>query len=122
MAQGVWFSRPTHNLGFGGSTTISQLWWVVFARSIIGRWAQWRQSAGAQAFTDWPDTYHLHVNRTRLSSRAAHGTGSILDALICTSTAGREVVEGVLNVREQQLIERLGVSRAAVCVPGLSCR
>ena len=39
------------------------------------------------------------------------------DALICSSTAGRDVVQGVLDVREQQLLERLGVSKAAVSVP-----
>ena len=84
----------------------------------IGRWAQWRQSAGAQAFS-LIGQIHTISTSTALGFLQELLTEPVQswDALICTSTAGREVVEGVLNVREQQLIERLGVSRAAVCVP-----
>ena len=39
------------------------------------------------------------------------------DALICSSSAGRDVVQGVLDVREQQLLSRLKLSSAEVVFP-----
>ena len=84
----------------------------------IGRWAQWRQTAGADAFS-------LIGQIHTISTPTALGFLQDLlvdpvhpwDALVCSSTAGRDVVQGVLDVREEQLLERMGVASAAGRVP-----
>ncbi|TCD58120.1 glycosyltransferase [Synechococcus sp. BS55D] len=75
----------------------------------IGRWALWRQPVG-------PSSFSLIGQIHTLSTPAAlaHLEGLVTepvqpwDALICSSTAGRAVVEGVLGSREQALAERTG--------------
>ena len=75
----------------------------------IGRWALWRQPVGASAFS-------LIGQIHTLSTPAALSHLQDLvsepvqpwDALICSSTAGRSVVEAVLNSREKALAERSG--------------
>jgi len=78
----------------------------------IGRWAQWRQQLGPAAFS-------LIGQIHTLSTPAALGHLQDLvtepvqpwDALICSSKAGREVVESVLSAREEQLLQRTGGSK-----------
>lgn len=84
----------------------------------IGRWAQWRQSAGADAFS-LIGQIHTISTPTALGFLQELLTEPIhpWDALMCSSTAGRDVVQGVLDVREQQLLERLGVTKADVTLP-----
>ena len=84
----------------------------------IGRWAQWRQTAGADSFS-LIGQIHTISTPTALGYLQELLTEPVQpwDALICSSTAGRDVVEGVLDVREQQLLDRLGVAKAAVSVP-----
>jgi len=73
----------------------------------IGRWAQWRQPAGAAAFS-------LIGQIHTLSTPAALGHLQDLvsepvqpwDALICSSRAGRDAVVTVLAAREEQLLQR----------------
>ena len=75
----------------------------------IGRWALWRQPVGASAFS-------LIGQIHTLSTPAALSHLQDLvsepvqpwDAVICSSTAGRSVVEAVLNSREEALAERSG--------------
>ena len=75
----------------------------------IGRWALWRQPVGASAFS-------LIGQIHTLSTPAALSHLQDLvsepvqpwDALICSSTAGRSVVEAVLSSREEALAERSG--------------
>lgn len=77
----------------------------------IGRWAQWRQPVGPAAFS-------LIGQIHTLSTPAALGHLQDLvadpvhpwDALICSSSAGQQVVETVLDLREEQLLERSGGS------------
>ena len=79
----------------------------------IGRWALWRQPVGASAFS-------LIGQIHTLSTPAALSHLQDLvsepvqpwDALICSSTAGRSVVEAVLDSREEALAERCGGDRA----------
>lgn len=84
----------------------------------IGRWAQWRQTAGANAFS-LIGQIHTISTPTALGFLQELLTDPVQpwDALICSSTAGRDVVKGVLDVREQQLLERLGVTKAEVRLP-----
>ena len=78
----------------------------------IGRWAQWRQPVGPAAFS-------LIGQIHTLSTPAALGHLQDLvtepvqpwDAVICSSKAGKEVVESVLSAREEQLLERTGGSK-----------
>ncbi len=75
----------------------------------IGRWAQWRRPAGAAAFS-------LIGQIHTLSTPAAQALIQDLvsepvqpwDALICTSTAGRAVVQALIEDRQQQLLARTG--------------
>ena len=84
-----------------------------FAGSSIGRWAQWRQPLGSAAFS-------LIGQIHTLSTPAALGHLQDLvtepvqpwDALICTSRAGRNAVEQVLDAREEQLQLRTGAIAA----------
>ena len=84
----------------------------------IGRWAQWRQPAGADAFS-LIGQIHTISTPTALGFLQDLLTDPVQswDALVCSSTAGRDVVQEVLDVREQQLLERLGVANSAVSVP-----
>ena len=77
----------------------------------IGRWAQWRLPVGSAAFS-------LIGQIHTLSTPAALGHLQDLvtepvqpwDAVICSSRAGRDVVEKVLDAREEQIIWRTGAS------------
>ena len=79
----------------------------------IGRWAQWRQPVGSAAFS-------LIGQIHTLSTPAALGHLQDLvtepvqpwDALICSSSAGKDAVEQVLDAREEQLQWRTGASAA----------
>ena len=84
----------------------------------IGRWAQWRQTAGAEAFS-LIGQIHTISTPTALGFLQELLTDPVQpwDALICSSTAGRNVVQGLLDVREKQLLERLGVSNAVGRMP-----
>ena len=102
----VWCPQPFHDCGG-----------LFLPDPSIGRWAQWRETAGANAFS-------LIGQIHTISTPTALGFLGLLtdpvqhwDALVCSSTAGRDVVQGVLDVREQQLLERLGVSKADVSLP-----
>ena len=75
----------------------------------IGRWALWRQPVGASAFSLIGQIHTLstpaalaHVQD--LVSEPVHPW----DALICSSIAGRSVVEAVLDSREEALAARAG--------------
>ena len=84
----------------------------------IGRWAQWRQTIGADAFS-LIGQIHTISTSTALGFIQELLTEPVQpwDAVICSSTAGRDVVQEVLNVREQQLMERFGVVKTAASVP-----
>ena len=79
----------------------------------LGRWAQWRQPVGSASFS-------LIGQIHTLSTPAALGHLQDLvtepiqswDALICSSRAGRDAVEHVLEAREEQLQWRTGASTA----------
>ena len=84
----------------------------------IGRWAQWRQTVGADAFS-LMGQIHTISTPTALGLLQELLTEPVQpwDALICSSSAGRDVVQGVLDVREQQLLSRLKLSSAEVSFP-----
>ena len=75
----------------------------------IGRWAQWRQPVGSAAFS-------LIGQIHTLSTPAVLGQLQDLvtepvqpwDAVICSSRAGRDAVEQVLDIREEQIQRRTG--------------
>ena len=88
-----------------------RLGWLFLPDPSIGRWAQWRQPVGSAAFS-------LIGQIHTLSTPAALGHVQDLvtepvqpwDALICSSSAGRDAVEQVLKSREEQLQWRTGAS------------
>ena len=75
----------------------------------IGRWALWRQPVGASAFSLIGQIHTLST-----PAALAHLQDLVSepvqrwDALICSSRAGRSVVEAVLDSREEALVERTG--------------
>ena len=77
----------------------------------IGRWAQWRQPVGSAAFS-------LIGQIHTLSTPAALGHLQDLvtepvqpwDAVICSSRAGRDAVQQVLDSREEQIQWRTGAA------------
>jgi len=79
----------------------------------IGRWARWRQAIGSKHFSLIGQIHTLNTPASlahleSLASEPIHPW----DALICTSTAGRAVVEAVLANREAQLQQRFGTTQA----------
>ena len=78
----------------------------------IGRWALWRQPVGASAFSLIGQIHTLST-----PAALAHLQDLVSepvqpwDALICSSTAGRSVVETVLDSREEALAESAEVMK-----------
>ena len=89
----------------------------------IGRWALWRQPVGAAAFSLIGQIHTLST-----PAALAHLQDLVSepvqpwDALICSSTAGRSVVETVLSSREEALAERSGGVALRLKKSGLSFR
>ena len=76
----------------------------------IGRWARWRQAIGSEQFSLIGQIHTLNTpaaiaHLEALASEPVHPW----DALICTSQAGRAVVEAVFDDRESQLQQRFGI-------------
>ena len=110
--------QPLRDLGFQGSLqhlpitnprALAAVGALFLPDPSIGHWAAWRQAAGAASFS-------LIGQIHTLSTPAALGLLDALvfepvqswDAVICSSTAGRAVVEALLNDRSQQLGQRCG--------------
>ena len=107
------FSGELHPLGLLDPEPYQAWGGFLFARSIyrpLGPVAPTRWSCSF--FTDRSDPYPLNSCSLRSSTRPGHRTGSALDALICSSRAGRDAVLQVLEAREDQLLSRTGGSKA----------
>ena len=79
----------------------------------IGRWAQWRQPVGScRVFSDRSDPHPLHACGLGHLQDLVTEPVQPWDALICSSCAGKDAVEEVLDAREEQLQWRTGVSAA----------
>ena len=103
------FSGELHALGLLNPEPC-KAWGALFLPDpSIGRWAQWRQPVGASAFS-------LIGQIHTLSTPAVLGHLQDLvtepvqpwDCVICSSRAGRDAVEKVLDIREEQILERTG--------------
>ena len=112
------FQGELHALGLVDPEPFRRFGGLFLPDPSIGRWAQWRQSVGAGAFS------LLGQIHTISTSTALGFLQDLLiepvqswDALICSSNAGREVVQRVLDLREQQLLERIGARSLSVNVP-----
>ena len=111
MNQG--FSGDLHSLGLLDPEPCRKWGGFFLPDPSIGRWAQWRQPVGSAAFS-------LIGQIHTLSTPAALGHLQDLvtepvqpwDALICSSSAGRDAVKQVLEAREEQLQWRTGASAA----------
>jgi glycosyltransferase involved in cell wall biosynthesis len=103
------FSGKLHCLGLIDPEHLQPWGGLFIPDPSIGRWAQWRQPVG-------PASFSLIGQIHTLSTPAALGHLQDLvtepvqpwDAVICSSEAGREVVEIVLCAREEQLLKRTG--------------
>ncbi len=101
------FKGPLKPIGLLNPRKIAPWGGLFIPDPSIGRWAQWRQIAG-------PASFSLIGQIHTLSTPAALGHVFELvtepihewDALICSSTAGRDVVENLIADRQQQLIGR----------------
>ena len=73
----------------------------------IGRWAQWRAKTGSAKFSlvGQIHTLSTQASMALLQELVTEPTRS-WDAVICSSHAGRAVVEAVMNDREEQLLKR----------------
>ena len=78
----------------------------------IGRWACWRNAIGSNQFSLIGQIHTLNTPAS-LAHLEALATEPVQpwDSLICTSNAGREVVEAVFNDRETQLQQRFGIKK-----------
>ena len=75
----------------------------------IGRWALWRQPVGPSAFSLIGQIHTLSTPAALAHLQDLVGEPvQPWDALICSSTAGRSVVEAVLRSREDALAKRSG--------------
>ena len=109
-AQG--FHGDLHHLGLLDPAVVIPWGGLFLPDPSIGRWAHWRRPVGAAAFS-------LIGQIHTLSTPAAIGYLQDLcteplnhwDALICSSTAGKSVVEALIDDREQQLLSRTGGNR-----------
>ena len=107
------FSGKLHSLGLLDPEAYRAWGGFFLPDPSIGRWAQWRQPVGPAAFS-------LIGQIHTLSTPAALGHLQDLvtepvqcwDALVCSSRAGRDAVEQVLDAREEQLQWRTGASGA----------
>ena len=81
----------------------------------IGRWALWRQPVGAAAFSLIGQIHTLSTPAAlaHLQDLVSEPVQS-WDAVICSSVAGRSVVEAVLTSREEALAERTGGDAACL--------
>ncbi|MCP9775640.1 glycosyltransferase family 4 protein [Cyanobium sp. WAJ14-Wanaka] len=108
MLRQAGFSGELHGLGLLEPQAIAPWGGLFLPDPSIGRWAQWRQQAG-------PASFSLIGQIHTLSTPAAQAHLQDLvsepvqpwDALICSSTAGREVVRAVIHDRWQQLASRV---------------
>ena len=119
----VWFQGQLKALGLVDPEPFCDCGGLFLPDPSIGRWAQWRQTVGADAFS-LMGQIHTISTPTALGLLQELLTEPVQpwDALICSSSAGRDVVQGVLDVREQQLLSRLKLSSAEVSFPRPSCR
>ena len=77
----------------------------------LGAWASWRQAAGHQAFSLVGQIHTLSTTAvmTMLDALVVEPVQE-WDALICSSTAGRDVVERLMEDRREQLRRRCGAT------------
>ncbi len=102
------FRGSLHGLGLLDPRPMAAWGGLFLPDPSIGRWAQWRRPAGAAAFS-------LIGQIHTLSTAAAIGHLQDLvtepvqpwDAVICSSSAGRDVVQAVLEARHEELLQRL---------------
>jgi len=114
------FSGDLYGLGLLDPEAIAPWGGLFLPDPSIGRWAQWRQTAGAARFS-------LIGQIHTLSTPAALGHLQDLvsepvqswDALICSSTAGRDVVKVVIHDRWSRLMARLAPDRLSGGPPAL---
>ena len=105
-------SGPVHGLSLTDPRGFGPWGGLFLPDPSIGRWAQWRRPLGAAAFS-------LIGQIHTLSTPAAQALIQDLvsepvqpwDALICTSTAGRSVVQALVADRQDQLLARSGGDR-----------
>ena len=102
-------SGPLHGLPLTDPQQVVPWGGLFLPDPSIGRWAQWRRPVGAAAFS-------LIGQIHTLSTPAAQALVQDLvsepvqpwDALICTSSAGRAVVQALIEDRQQELLARTG--------------
>ena len=82
---------------------------LFLADASIGRWAQWRQPVGQASFS-LIGQIHTICTPPAMGQIQELATEPLApwDALICSSSAGKAVVEALLLDREQQLVQRGG--------------
>ena len=105
------FSGELHSLGLLDPEPCRAWGGFFLPDPSIGRWAQWREPVGSAAFS-------LIGQIHTLSTPAVLGHLQDLvtepvqpwDALICSSSAGKDAVEQVLDAREEQIQWRTGAS------------
>ncbi len=78
----------------------------------IGKWSQWRRKVGAAAFS-LIGQIHTLSTQAAINHMQELVSESIepWDALICSTSAGQEVVLSIINDRENHLIDRCGGSK-----------
>ena len=100
---------PVRGLPFTDPTPLQAVGGLFLADASIGRWAQWRLPSGSAAFSL---IGQIHTICTPAAVAQIQELVSEplapWDALICSSSAGKAVVEALILDREQQLATRCG--------------
>ena len=99
------FNKPEEIVPYGG---------LFLPDPSIGRWSQWRASIGSASFSLIGQTHTLSTpaSMSLLKDLAVEPTKP-WDALICSSNAGKEVVESVIEDTEQQIFRNFSIQSQA---------
>ena len=106
MAQGYSTMR------YGSSSSMQNIDVLFVPDPSIGRWGQWRQPVSADSFSivGQIHTISSSASQSLLLDLVSEPVYS-WDAVVCSSSAGRDVVLSLIQDREEQFIRRLGADR-----------
>lgn len=103
------FSGDLHGLSLIDPSAFCRWGGLFIPDPSIGRWGQWRAPLGSAAFSLIGQIHTLSTPAVleQLQELVSEPLQP-WDALVCSSTAGRAVVEAVMADREEQLVKRCG--------------
>ena len=106
-------STPCRSIGFASAAELSVCGGLLVPDPSIGLWSLWRDAHAAPASFSLLGQIHTICTNGALVRLEELTSENVFawDSLICSSTAGREVVKSLLSQREDRQSRRAGVSR-----------